>query len=194
MNNLLYVNPWDLSEEQARERYEKLSRRLNDRMREMDRRGITTEAVEKYQMLVEDLTDGNKRLPKTVSLEDARSALNRVQDILEMRGSSWKNTKEFSLKGMKTFREKYGIRFDSVAQYTRFWASEQVQTLKKWVPSNELNKVAEMFTSDNDVMKKAAEDFLKTDSEDPMELLKALGFDSMADFLKFDGEETEEGI
>lgn len=188
MANLLYVDPWELSEEQARERYEKLARRLNDRMREMDRRGITTEAVEKYQMLVEDMTDGNKRLPKKVSGEDARSALNRVQDILEMRGSSWKQTKEFSLKGMQTFKEKHGIQFDSVAQYNRFWSSEQVQTLKKWVPSNEINKVAEMFTSDDDVMKKAAEDFLETDSEDPMELLEALGFDTMADFLRFTGE------
>ena len=188
MANLLYVDPWELTPEQARERYEKLSRRLNDRMREMNRRGITTEAVEKYQMLVEDMTDGNKRLPKKVDTEDARSALNRVQDILEMRGSSWKQTKEFSMKGMQTFREKYGIQFDSVAQYNRFWSSEQVQTLKKWVPSNEITKVAEMYTSDDDVMKKAAEDFLETDSEDPMELLEALGFDTMADFLRFTGE------
>lgn len=177
----IFVDPWDLSEEAAEKRYQKLSRRLNDRMREMEKRGITTDAVEKYQALVNDMTDGRTRLPKSPG--DPRQALNRVQDILNMKGSSWKATKEFALKGMKTFDEDHGIKFKSVKQYIDFWRSENVQKLKKdYGGSAAAMLAAEMYTSDDDELKKAAEDFLSAKPETA--LLSALGFKDQTTLLK----------
>lgn len=179
----LFVDPWDLSEEAAEERYQKLSRRLNDRMREMEKRGITTEAVEKYQALVNDMTGGRARLPKTAG--DPRQALNRVQDILNMRGSSWKGTKEFALRGMKTFEQKYGIKFKSPKQYIDFWRNENVQKLKQdYGGSNAALIVAEMQTSDDDTMKKVAEDFLAADDMAESDILTSLGFRDQTDLLQ----------
>ena len=178
----IFVDPWDLSEEAAEERYQKLSRRLNDRMREMERRGITTEAVEKYQALVNDMTGGRARLPKSAG--DPRQALNRVQDILNMRGSSWKGTKQFALKGMKTFEEKYDIKFKSVKQYVDFWRNENVQKLKQdYGNSGAALMVAEMQTSDDDQLRKLADDFLSDDLPEE-EILTSLGFRDQTDLLK----------
>lgn len=184
MARTIFVDPWDLSEEAAQSRYEKVVRKLNDRMREMERHGVTTEAVEKYQNLVDDMTDGRKRLPSKVSADEARNALLRVQDILEMRGSSWKETKEFSLKGMKSFREKYGINFKSVKQYNDFWASENVQRLKQLYGSAAAMEAANMRTSDDAELQKAAEDFLEDDELGDDEILEALGFENQTDLLR----------
>lgn len=184
MANILYVNPWELSEGAAQDRYEKLVRRLNDRMREMEKRGVTTEAVEKYHALVEDMAEGNKRLPSSVSEDEARQALNRVQDILEMRGSSWRKTKEFSQRGMKTFREKYGIKFDSVKQYTNFWQSEKVQKIKQLYGSGAALLFAEMQTTEGDELKTMAEEYLEDDAMETDDLLEMLGFDSQADLMR----------
>lgn len=184
MARTIFVDPWDLSEEAAQSRYENVVRKLNDRMREMERHGVTTEAVEKYQNLVDDMTDGRKRLPSKVSADDARNALLRVQDILEMRGSSWKETKEFSLKGMKSFREKYGINFKSVKQYNDFWASENVQRLKQLYGSAAAMEAANMRTSDDAELQKAAEDFLEDDELGDDEILEALGFENQTDLLR----------
>ena len=181
---ILYVDPWDLTEEQAANRYQKLSRRLNDRMREMQKRGVTTDAVEKYQALVNDLTEGNARLPKNINQDDARRVLDRVQNILETPGSSWRTTKEFSLRGMKTFREKYGIDFKSVKQYIDFWRSENVQKLKSNRGSMAAMEVAEMQNSDDDVLKDAAESFIEGDEIPDDEMLSALGFESERDLVK----------
>jgi len=178
----IFVDPWDLSEEAAEKRYQKLSRRLNDRMREMEKRGITTDAVEKYQALVNDMTGGRARLPKNAG--DPRQALNRVQDILNMKGSSWKATKEFALKGMRTFREDHGIEFKSVKQYIDFWRSENVQKLKQdFGGSAAAMVVAEMYTADDDVLKKAAEDFVSSDLPENA-LLSSLGFKDQTELLK----------
>lgn len=180
----LFVDPWDLSEDAARERYQKLARRLNDNMRKMEKHGVTNRAVENYQSLVEDLTDGNKRLPKNVSAEDARTALLRVQDILDMRGSTWKETKEFALKGMNTFREKYGINFESVAQYNRFWSSENVQKLKTTYGSGAVLQAAQMQAADDDKLQQLAEDFLEADLVEAEDVLQALGFENQRELVR----------
>jgi hypothetical protein len=178
----IFVDPWDLSEEAAEERYQKLSRRLNDRMREMEKRGITTEAVEKYEALVNDMTGGRARLPKNAG--DPRQALNRVQDILNMKGSSWKATKEFALKGMKTFEEKYGIKFKSPKQYIDFWRNENVQKLKQdYGNSGAALMVAEMQTAEDDQLRKLADDFLSDDLPEE-EILTSLGFRDQTELLK----------
>lgn len=184
MANTIFVDPWDLSEEAAQSRYEKAVRLLNDRMREMEKHGVTTEAVEKYQNLVDDMTEGKKRLPSKVSADDARNALLRVQDILEMRGSSWKETKEFSMKGMKTFREKYGVNFKSVKQYNDFWGSENIQRLKQLYGSAAAMEAAEMRTSEDSELRKAAEDFLEDDEMNDVEMLEALGFNNQTELLR----------
>jgi hypothetical protein len=178
----IFVDPWDLSEEAAEERYKKLSRRLNDRMREMEKRGITTEAVEKYQALVNDMTGGRARLPKNTG--DPRQALNRVQDILNMKGSSWKATKEFALKGMKTFEEKYGIKFKDPKQYIDFWRNENVQKLKQdYGNSGAALLVAEMQAAEDDQLRKLADDFLSDDLPEE-EILTSLGFRDQTELLK----------
>lgn len=180
----LFVDPWDMSENAAKNRYEKLARKLNDRMREMEKHGVTTQAVEKYQSLVSDLTDGNKRLPKSIGEDEARTALLRVQDILEMKSSSWKETKEFSLKGMQTFKEKYGIEFESVAQYNKFWSSDAVQKLKsQHGGSGYALQAAYMLNSDNSKLKQLAEDFMDEDGISDDEILSALGFGSQRDIM-----------
>lgn len=181
---ILYVDPWDLTEEQAVSRYQKLSRRLNDRMREMERHGVTTDAVEKYQTLVNDLSEGNKRLSKNIDKENARRALERVQNILETQGSSWRQTKEFSLRGMKTFRNKYGIKFKSVKQYNDFWRSENIQKLKAQYGSMAALEAAELQDSDDDVLKDAAESFIEGDEIADDMILSALGFESERDLVR----------
>lgn len=181
---ILYVDPWDLTEEQAVSRYQKLSRRLNDRMREMERHGVTTDAVEKYQTLVNDLSEGNKRLSKNIDKERARTALERVQNILETQGSSWRQTKEFSMRGMKTFRNKYGIKFKSVKQYNDFWRSENIQKLKSQYGSMAALEAAELQDSDDDVLKDAAESFIEGDEIEDDLLLSALGFESERDLVR----------
>lgn len=181
---ILYVDPWELSEKAAADRYGKMVRKLNDRMREMEKHGVKTEAVEKYQSLVEDMTDGRKRLPSKVSADDARQALNRVQDILEMRGSSWRTTKEFSMRGMKTFRNKYGINFKSVKQYTNFWMSENVQRIKNLYGSSAALQAAQMQTSDDDELRQLAKDFIEEDEVTDDELLSLLGFESQSQLMR----------
>lgn len=183
MANILYVDPWELSEEQAQERYNKLARRLNDRMRDMEKRGVTTEAVEDYQALVKDMAEGNQRLPSRVSLEDARTALNRVQDILEDPGSKWRTTKEFAQRGMKTFNKEWGVKFPNVKDYINFWRSDNIQKLKRNYGSDAALVAAQMQTSDDDVLKQAAKDFLDEEVDDS-ELLSALGFGSQEDILR----------
>lgn len=183
-NTVLYVDPWELSPEQAQQRYEKLARKLNDRMREMEKRGVTTDAVEDYQTLVHDLTEGNKRLSLQISEEDARSALKRVQDILEDPGSKWRTTKEFAQRGMKTFGSKYGINFKNQKQYIDFWRSENIQKLKKQYGSDTALVAAQMQTSDDEVLKDAAETFLESEDLDTDDLLGALGFNSQAEILR----------
>lgn len=184
MANLLYVDPWELTPEQARERYAKLSRRLNDRMREMEKHGVTTDAVEKYQALVNDMTNGNARLPKNINADDARKVLDRVQNILEMPGSSWRTTKDFALRGMKTFKDKYGIKFKSVKQYMDFWQSENIQKLKSQYGSMAALEAAELQDSDDDVLQNAAESFIEGDEIADDELLSALGFESERDLVR----------
>ena len=183
MANILYVDPWELTEEQAQQRYNKLARKLNDRMRDMEKRGVTTDAVEDYQALMKDMAAGNKRLPSKVSLDDARTALNRVQDILEDPGSKWRTTKEFAQRGMKTFNEDWEIKFPSVKEYIRFWRSDNIQKLKHDYGSDAALVAAQMQSSDNDVLKQAAKDFLDKDVDDS-ELLSALGFGSQEDILR----------
>lgn len=183
MANILYVDPWELTEEQAQQRYNKLARKLNDRMRDMEERGVTTDAVEDYQALVKDMTAGNKRLPSKVSLDDARTALLRVQDILEDKGSKWRTTKEFAQRGMKTFDKEWDIKFPSVKEYIRFWRSDNIQKLKHDYGSDAALVASQMQSSDNDVLRQAANDFLDKDLDDD-ELLSALGFDSQEDILR----------
>lgn len=180
----LYVDPWDLSDAQVADRYSKLSRRLNDRMRELESHGITTDALEKYQVLVQDLAEENKRLPKNIPESHMRSALERVQNILETPGSSWKQTKEFALRGMKTFKEKYGINFRDVKQYNDFWRSENIQKFKSAYGSQAANAVAKMQASEDDELRKAVEDFIADDEMEADDMLEALGFESEADLLR----------
>lgn len=184
MANILYVDPWELTEEQAASRYQKLSRRLNDRMREMEKRGVTTDAVEKYQALVNDMTEGNARLPKNINPDDARRVLDRVQNIMETPGSSWRTTKEFALRGMKTFKDKHGIVFKSVKQYVDFWRSQNVQKLKSQYGSMAAMEAAELQDSDDDVLKDAAKNFIEDDEIADDKLLSALGFESERDLVK----------
>lgn len=179
---MIYVNPWDLTEEAAEARYEKLARRLNDRMRTLEGHEITTDAMEKYQALVHDMSKGNLRLPSRAK-GDARTALLRVQDILEAPGSTWKQTKENALKGMNTFREKYGVDFKSVKQYNDFWRSEAVKSLKSHYGSGGALRAAETVTTDDKALADKAQAYLDADNLSEEALLELMGYGSETEAL-----------
>ena len=183
----IYVDPWELPDSVVQSRYQKLARRLNDRMRTMEAHGIDNTAVEKYNALVNDLTDKTRsRLPerKKLSASDARSALQRVQDILEMHNSTWKNVKETSLKAMKTMEQRYGIEFKSIQQYQKWANSEHMAKLKRTYGYGAATELASMMTSDDATMKKLANEFLDDDSKTTTEMLKALGFNKPSELLR----------
>ena len=180
---MIYVNPWDLTEEAAAARYEKLARRLNDRMRTLEDHEITTDAMEQYQALVYDMSNGeNLRLPSHAK-GDVRTALNRVQDILDVEYATWKDIKEHALKGMATFEKEYGIQFKSVKQYHDFWRSETVKALKKHYGSGGALRAAETATTDNTKMAELAKEHIENDETSEEALLDMLGYGSETEAL-----------
>ena len=179
---MLFVDPWELTEDQALRKYQKIARKLNDRIRTLEKHGVATSAMEKYQTLVEDLTDGRKRLPQALSPSDARSALLRVQDLIQDRGTKWAAVKSTASKGINTYREKYGIEFDSIQQYTKFMSSDAIRELRNLYGSDSVLAVASEVADNKN--REAAEKFLEGDQNTAADLLSLLGFETQADLLR----------
>lgn len=179
--NMEYISPWELTDEQVEQRYKRLAKQLDERVARLEKAGYETQAVEDYDILKMDLGGGDK-LNK--SPDDYRNALHRVNEILTSPSASLQTVKTQAVTGMKTFSEKYGIKFESPQQYNRFWRSESVQKLKANYLSGSALKLAEQFTSSDDKARKIAEDFIESESINESEIFSMLGYENEADLLR----------
>ena len=124
-DELQKFNPY-LSSKSDKELYEirkKLAKRLNQRMRRLERVGIDYGAIKMYREEVARYYAGNKgfkeSLGKTKGIS-VKHEISLIQNLLNRPTSTLQGITRIRKKAMNTFEEKYGVKFKNVQQYEDF--------------------------------------------------------------------------
>lgn len=148
-----FIDPNNLEPEQLLQYRRTLAKRLNERARALEKRGVTWGFIERYNLAVMDY--GKKRLPeneKAISGLSTLSEVLRLQDLLEMETSTIIGIHRVNLRRQKTLKEKYGITFESAEQMARFFENEGYRALADLYGSGTaLNIVAGLEASPDEV-------------------------------------------
>lgn len=178
------LNPYELTAEQLKQVRKTLARRLNERMINLEKHGVSVGAVEKYNLLLRDYYDGKKRIPLSTKIKDERKLaveVDRIQTILHMKTSTYTGIKSQYKKTAKTLKERYGIEFKNMEQMQSFFTSEVWKMLDKVYGSDTAQKLIGTYEQSPDEVIKSIENSIQRGSRD---ILEAMGFNSKADALK----------
>lgn len=184
MANFNTLNPYDLTAEQLKQVRKTLARRLNERMINLEKHGVSVGAIEKYNLLLRDYYDGKTRIPLSTKIKDERKLaveVDRIQTILQMKTSTYTGIKSQYRKTAKTLKARYGIEFENMEQMQTFFTSEVWKILDKAYGSDNAQRLIGTYEQSPDEVIKSIEDSIQRGSRD---ILEAMGFNSKADALK----------
>lgn len=189
-DGLQKFNPY-LSSKSDKELYairKKLAKRLNQRMRRLERAGIDYGAIKMYREEVARYYTGNKgfkeSLGKTKGIS-VKHEISLIQNLLNRPTSTRQGITRIRKKAMHTFEEKYGVKFKNVQEYEDFIESETWKKMENLFGSSTALDI--IATSDKTIsqVRKSVEDFIKkTDKYKSEDITKQLGFKSLSEALK----------
>ena len=189
-DELQKFNPY-LSNKSDKELYairKKLAKRLNQRMRRLERAGIDYGAIKSYKKDVARYYPGNKgfkeSLGKTKGIS-VKHEISLLQNLLNLATSTLPGIKKIRKKAMATFEEKYAVKFKNVQQYEDFITSETWKKLEELYGSGTALDLIATSQKTVSQIQKDVEDFIaKTDRYTSSDIAKQLGFKSLPDALK----------
>lgn len=189
-DELQKFNPY-LSNKSDKELYairKKLAKRLNQRMRRLERAGIDYGAIKIYKQDVARYYPGNKgfkeSLGKTKGIS-VKHEISLLQNLLNLPTSTLPGIKKIRKKAMDTFEERYNVKFKNVQQYEDFIASSTWEKLDQLYGSaTALDIVAKSQKTVSEIQKDVEDFMAKTDRYTSSDIAKQLGFKSLPDALK----------
>lgn len=189
-DDLQNFNPY-LSSKSDKELYtirKKLAKRLNQRMRRLERAGIDYGVIKKYREEVARYYAGNKgfkeSLGKTKGIS-VRHEISIIQNLLNRPTSTLQGITRIRKKAMGTFEEKYGVKFKNVQQYEDFIDSKTWEKMEDLFGSGTALDIIAVSKKSVEQIRKSVEDFIaKTDKYTSSDIAKQLGFKSLPDALK----------
>lgn len=189
-DDLQKFNPY-LSNKSDKELYairKKLAKRLNQRMRRLERAGIDYGAIKMYRKEVARYYTGNKgfkeSLGKTKGIS-VKHEISLIQNLLNLPTSTLPGIKKIRKKAMATFEERYNVKFKNVQQYEDFIESSTWRKLDELYGSATVLDIIAKSQKTVSEIQKDVEDFIaKTDRYTSSDIAKQLGFKSLPDALK----------
>ena len=189
-DDLQKFNPY-LSNKSDKELYairKKLAKRLNQRMRRLESRGIDYGTIKIYKQDVARYYTGNKgfkeSLGKTRGIS-VKHEISLLQNLLNLPTSTLSGIKKIRKKAMGTFENRYNVKFKNVQQYEDFIASSTWKKLEELYGSDTaLDIIAKSQKSVSEIQKDVESFIAKTDRYASSDIAKQLGFKSLPDALK----------
>nr|DAU90361.1 MAG TPA: hypothetical protein [Caudoviricetes sp.] len=189
-DDLQKFNPY-LSSKTDKELYairKKLAKRLNQRMRRLERAGIDYGAIKIYKQDVARYYTGNKgfkeSLGKTKGIS-VKHEISLIQNLLNLPTSTVPGIKKIRKKAMATFEERYNVKFKNVQEYEDFIQSSTWKKLEELYGSGTALDIIAASQKSVSEIQKDVEDFIKkTDRYSSSDIAKQLGFKSLPDALK----------
>lgn len=189
-DDLQKFNPY-LSNKSDKELYairKKLAKRLNQRIRRLESRGIDYGAIKIYKQDVARYYTGNKgfkeSLGKTRGIS-VKHEISLLQNLLNLPTSTFSGIKKIRKKAMGTFENRYNVKFKNVQQYEDFIASSTWKKLDELYGSaTALDIIAKSQKSFSEIQKDVESFIAKTDRYTSSDIAKQLGFKSLPDALK----------
>nr|DAM32756.1 MAG TPA: hypothetical protein [Caudoviricetes sp.] len=189
-DDLQKFNPY-LSSKTDKELYairKKLAKRLNQRMRRIERAGIDYGAIKVYREEVARYYSGNKGIKESLGKTKGISVkheISLIQNLLNLPTSTLPGIKKIRKKAMATFEERYNVKFKNVQEYENFIKSNTWKKLEELYGSGTALDIIASSQKSVSEIKKEVENFIaKTDKYTSSDIAKQLGFKSLPDALK----------
>lgn len=189
-DDLQKFNPY-LSSKSDKELYtirKKLAKRLNQRMRRLERAGIEYGAIKMYKKEVARYYAGNKgfkeSLGKTKGIS-VRHEISLIQNLLNRPTSTMQGIRNVHRKAQHTFEKLYHVKFKNVSQYEDFIVSKTWEKMENLYGSGTALDLIAVSKKSVEQIRKSVEDYIaKTDKYTSSDIAKQLGFKSLPDALK----------
>ena len=189
-DDLQKFNPY-LSSKSDKELYairKKLAKRLNQRMRRLERAGIDYGAIKMYREEVARYYARNKgfkeSLGKTKGIS-VKHEISLIQNLLNRPTSTLQGIRIIRKKAMHTFDEKYNVKFKNVQEYEDFIESETWKKMENLFGSNTTLDIIATSNKTISQVRKSVEEFIaKNDKYKSEDIAKELGFKSLSIALK----------
>lgn len=189
-DELQKFNPY-LSNKSDKELYairKKLAKRLNQRMRRLESAGIDYGVIKMYRKDVARYYSGNKgfkeSLGKTKGIS-VKHEISIIQNLLNRPTSTKLGIRKIRKKAMKTFEEKYHVKFKNVSEYEDFIDSKTWGKMQDLYGSGTALDIIAVSEKSVEQVRKAVESFIKkTDKYKSEDIAKQLGFKSLKEALK----------
>lgn len=163
----------------------KAARRLNDRMRNLEKSGLHPKALDDYKLLLQDLGISTSRIPQRADFDfpgmTNAQANRRIKAILSQKTSSVAGVKRAYRSAMKTWKEKYGVTFKNAQQYLDFISSNEVKLFTTAFGYDELTKGMSATELTPEEVKKSISG---TAESERMSIWEAFGYQNMAEYLR----------
>lgn len=189
-DDLQKFNPY-LSSKSDKELYtirKKLAKRLNQRMRRLERAGIEYGAIKMYKKEVARYYAGNKgfkeSLGKTKGIS-VRHEISLIQNLLNRPTSTMQGIRNVHRKAQHKFEELYHVKFKNVSQYEDFIESKTWEKMEDLYGSGTTLDLIAVSKKSVEQIRKSVEDYIaKNDKYTSADIAKQLGFKSLSDALK----------
>lgn len=189
-DDLQKFNPY-LSNKSDKELYairKKLAKRLNQRMRRLERAGIDYGAIKMYREELARYYAGNKgfkeSLGKTKGIS-VKHEISLIQNLLNRPTSTLQGIRNIHRKAQHKFEEIYHVKFKNVSQYEDFIESKTWEKMEDLFGSGTTLDLIAVSQKSVEQIRKSVEDFIaKTDKYTSSDIAKQLGFKSLSDALK----------
>lgn len=189
-DELQNFNPY-LSRKSDKELYairKKLAKRLNQRMRRLERAGIDYGAIKMYRQEVARYYAGNRgfkeSLGKTKGIS-VKHEISLIQNLLNRPTSTMQGIRNIHRKAQHKFEELYHVKFRNVSQYEDFIESKTWEKMEDLFGSGTTLDLIAVSKKSVEQIRKSVEGFIaKNDKYTSSDIAKQLGFKSLSDALK----------
>lgn len=189
-DELQNFNPY-LSRKSDKELYairKKLAKRLNQRMRRLERAGIDYGAIKMYRQEVARYYAGNRgfkeSLGKTKGIS-VKHEISLIQNLLNRPTSTMQGIRNIHRKAQHKFEELYHVKFKNVSQYEDFIESKTWEKMEDLFGSGTTLDLIAVSKKSVEQIRKSVEGFIaKNDKYTSSDIAKQLGFKSLSDALK----------
>lgn len=189
-DELQNFNPY-LSRKSEKELYairKKLAKRLNQRMRRLERAGIDYGAIKMYRQEVARYYAGNRgfkeSLGKTKGIS-VKHEISLIQNLLNRPTSTMQGIRNIHRKAQHKFEELYHVKFKNVSQYEDFIESKTWEKMEDLFGSGTTLDLIAVSKKSVEQIRKSVEGFIaKNDKYTSSDIAKQLGFKSLSDALK----------
>lgn len=189
-DELQNFNPY-LSRKSEKELYairKKLAKRLNQRMRRLERAGIDYGAIKMYRQEVARYYAGNRgfkeSLGKTKGIS-LKHEISLIQNLLNRPTSTMQGIRNIHRKAQHKFEELYHVKFKNVSQYEDFIDSKTWEKMEDLFGSGTTLDLIAVSKKSVEQIRKSVEGFIaKNDKYTSSDIAKQLGFKSLSDALK----------